>query len=86
MLYKVSHTCYKSAAADGYNNCINIGKLFDYFKADCALPCDNIGVIVGMNECITFLITQFNCLIVCIVINALDHTHLCTVFLCGFNL
>ena len=86
MFDKVSNTCYKSATTDGDNNCINIGKLFNDFKTYSTLTCDNIGIIERMNESISLFVTELNSLVVSIVLNALDHTHFSTVFLCGFNL
>lgn len=44
------HTCDESASADGHKKSVQAGLLFQHFESDGPLPCDDIRIVVWMNE------------------------------------
>ena len=60
----------KSAAADGNDYCVEVGKLFEQLKADSSLTCDNVFVVEGMYKCVIIFLFKLERFVVSVVINA----------------
>ncbi len=85
LFYGEGDTGDETAAADGNNNGIKVGKLLGNFKADGGLPGDDINVVKGVDEGIAVLVAELKGFVIGIVIDAVYHNNLGAVALGGFN-
>ncbi len=85
-LYGECNARDEAAAADRHHHSFYVGKLFEYFQADCALTGNHKFIVKRMDKRVAMLLLQLDGLGIGIVIDTGDQAHLGTVAFGGLHL